>query len=166
MNNLSDRKLGLKILFLDIDGVLVPFNDISKRIDYEDVHNFYMFDKKCVKVLNEIIDAVDFEIIISSDWKYHYTLDQLRKIFKLNGINKSPFGVTIEKDYVTAQTLEPDRCFEIEDAVEKLNPEKWCSVDDLDLSELGEDHFVLCGRPYKEGIKQTSIKEKIIERLS
>lgn len=155
----------MKILFLDIDGVLVPFNEIKKRVNYEEIYNFYMFDKGCVDVLNEIINTVDFEIIVSSDWRHHYTLSQLQTIFDLNGINKKILGVTNSKLYQTAQTLDNDRCFEIEETVEKLNPDKWCAVDDMNLFELGEDHFVLCGQPYKEGIKQCNVKEKIIKRL-
>ena len=41
---------------------------------------------------------------------------------------------------------------------------KYCAVDDMDLSALGDEHFVQCTHS-REGIKQTGIKEKIIKRL-
>ena len=41
----------------------------------------------------------------------------------------------------------------------------WVAVDDMEMFDLGEDHFVHCPLP-REGIKQLGIKEKIIHLLN
>jgi len=162
MNKLTNC---ISVLFIDIDGVLISFNAPQVALDAEDLYAAYRFDKKAVVVLNEIIQKTNCEIVISSDWRHHYTLEELKRIFSLNEIIKEPIDVTIYKGKTTLKTLEVDRCFEIMEWVNKNTPVKWCAVDDLDLSELGESHFILCKRPYREGIKQTNIKEKIINKL-
>ena len=61
--------------------------------------------------------------------------------------------------------FEEIRVIEIEKWIEN-HPEvtHWVAVDDMDLSKLS--NFVMTKRPYKEGIKQSGVKEKIIEFLS
>ena len=61
--------------------------------------------------------------------------------------------------------LKHDRIEEILQYVTSNSLEIWCAVDDMDLSDLGDDHFVMCKKYRKEGIKQLSIKEKTIKRL-
>ena len=66
----------MKILFCDIDGVILPFHNNNKRIEIPDFNSsFELFDSKCVKVLNEIIQETDCEIVISSDWRNHFNLE-------------------------------------------------------------------------------------------
>lgn len=153
------------ILFLDIDGVLVPFNKLNKFVNLKELKkDFYSFDSKAVKVLKEVIEKTKCDIVISSDWKYHYSLQDIKEIFKYHGI-KEPIDYTIEKDNITLQTLESDRCFEIDEWVKRNKVIKWCAVDDLDLFDLKDINFVHCNRPYSEGIKQSNIKEKLIKKL-
>ena len=152
----------MKVLFLDIDGVVLPFNVNGKTRDD--------FDKKSVKVLNRIIEKTDCEIVVSSDWRNHCTLKQLENIFEYNGVIKKPIDITPNSIKYDMEGLDVGRVDEIkmwlDDNKEKHNIEEYCAVDDLDLSELGPEHFVQCVRPYNEGIKQTSIEDKIIKRLT
>jgi hypothetical protein len=155
------------ILFLDIDGVLAPFNNPNVYENHPDVHSeFYLFNKDCNIILNDIIEKTNCEIVISSDWRLYYTLNELKCIFEKNEILKSPIAVTIEKDFKSLQNLESNRCYEINEFVKNNDISKWCALDDLDLSGLGESHFVFCTKPYTEGIKQLSIKEKLIKKLT
>ena len=152
----------MKILFLDIDGVVLPFNVHGKTRDD--------FDKKAVKVLNEIIEKTDCEIVISSDWRNHHDLNQLKNIFEYNGVIKKPIDTTPHSIKYDMESLDVGRADEIQmwldENKEKYDIETYCAVDDLDLEDLGDNHFVMCTRPYNEGIKQTSIKDKIIKRLT
>ena len=152
-----------KFLYLDIDDVIVVGDEYWKR--KTNIWDATPFNKKCVKVLNEILKRTGASIVVSSDWKTHYTLQELEGIFKFNEVKSVPIGTTPDLGFRTLQDLEKDRCKEICKHVEEHKPDKWVAIDDLDLSELGDDHFVHLPR-WTEGIKQTGKKEKIILRLN
>jgi len=83
----------MKLIFIDIDGVLAtaPCWDMSQ----DNKWNAYPFDKKAVKVLNKILEETGAEMVLSSDWKYHYSLGQIKEIFmEFNGVIKAPFDMT------------------------------------------------------------------------
>ena len=155
----------MKIIFIDIDGVLAtaPCWNMSQ----DNKWNAYPFDKKAVKVLNEILKETGAEMVLSSDWRYHYTMKQITEIFtELNGVIKAPFDrTTFSKEY-TAMNLEGGRIGEInmwlKENKEKLGITHWVAVDDLKMFDL--ENFVHCPR-VMEGIKQTGVKQKIINFL-
>lgn len=153
----------MKFIYLDIDGVLCLGSEIHPKLTkWGYTHRF---NAKAVKVLNEILQKTDAEIIISSDWKYHYTLKDLQEIFEWQKVIKGPMGVTESLPNKVLQLLEEFRAKEILKHVEENNPIKWVAVDDLDLSYwITPTHFTRCTRWY-EGIKQSGIKEKIIAKL-
>jgi hypothetical protein len=134
----------MKILFLDIDGVLaLPKNYATQRnkLHAKDRHAKglgvpYMWDEKCVIALNRFIRMNDLEIVLSSDWRMHFTMDEIDMIFKINGVAKSPIGFTVRGGKMSA-ALEYNRVAEIEDWVEINRVAMWCAVDDMNLSKLG-----------------------------
>lgn len=154
-------------IFLDIDGVLaLPTQYYSKK---RNIYNAYGFDHKCVRILNDIVENTGAEIVLSSDWKLNYDLDTMNNIFFINGIKSyivhytpSLWGVK----YFNLNELEACRAAEILQYVKNHNISNYVAIDDLKLSQwLDDEHFVWCKR-MNEGIKQSSIKEKIIKRLS
>ena len=189
----------MKVLFLDNDGVICLSNnwggrskkwakyrsknpETSRYIDDAPVEvRFDDFDKKAIKVLNEILEETGAEIVMSSDWRCHANLEELGEYFLSQGILKKPVGVT----KLLGQCNQPEnypwlRKWDVEQSrsLEILqylfdHPEvsQWVAVDDLDMGKNGEewkdwglDNFVLT--PSRtEGIKQSGIKEKIIKFL-
>ncbi len=146
----------IKPLFMDHDGVLVMRNQ-----DDGELEDF--FDKKSIKILNEIISESDCEIVISSDWRNHYTLKAMGDIYEDSGIIKKPIAYT--PDLWTKNSnindLEKIRSLEIETWLTRTNiSNKWCAVDDM---ELLLTNFVLVN-PDK-GLT-TSIKNKVLSFLS
>ena len=130
-----------KIIFLDIDGVLATNkqyimnrtkfqskNDVAKKLGIP-----YPFDPKCVKIFNEILDATGADIILSSDWKYHWNLEDLDKIFQFNGVNKSPIDITI-KEGVSMNYLEKNRAYQIGKYIQDNNITNYVVIDDLNLA--------------------------------
>jgi len=153
-----------KILFLDFDGVMLPYNANIKHKEYPYIHTpIQLFDKKCVNVLNEIIQVTDCDVVITSDWRNHLEMDELIEIFHLNKIVKEPFSRTKNGKYTNPDTLESDRIYEIQEYIQQNNVTKFCVVDDLDLSLI--QPFVHCVKYKTEGIKQLGIKENIIKHL-
>jgi hypothetical protein len=183
----------MKILFLDNDGVICLSNNWGGRskkwAKYRSANpesssilkeapvtvRFDDFDKKAIKILNQILEETDAEIVVSSDWKLHATLEELGDYYESQGIIKRPIATTpnlYDFDPDSAGMfrwkgwLERARILEIEKYLE-LHPEitHWVSVDDLNMSpEYNQGHglsnFVLTPRS-NEGIKQSDISYKI-----
>jgi hypothetical protein len=198
----------VKVLFLDNDGVICLSNNWGGRskkwakyrsanpdssLEFKDKPvncRFDDFDKKAIKILNEIIEQTGCDIVVSSDWRLHATLEELGDYYISQGIIKRPIAVTdIFKDLFPKEwnafrfraELELERSMEIGHWLEN-HPEvtHWVAVDDLNMSieflgdrfstkdesnkKLGLSNFVLTPRS-SEGIKQSGIKEKIIKFL-
>lgn len=179
----------MKVLFLDHDGVICLMNNFGTRFkkgkghlnDESVLKRFDNFDKKAIKVLNEIIEETGCEIVVSSDWKQWATVEELGEYYEHHGIIKKPIDFTtsineidVPKDFPWNKNydLEQTRCLEIKDWLSK-HPEvtHWVAVDDMFLGitetdriehqEWGLKNFIWCPSVY-EGIKQTGIKNKVI----
>ena len=191
----------MKAIFLDHDGVICLSNNWGGRKkkwakyrsanpnsspnlkDAPVEYRFDDFDIKAVKVLNEILEETGCEIVVSSDWKLHATLEELGDYYESQGIIKKPIDLTPNiqncKDYDSnfiwspRWELEQIRTIEIKQYLHD-HPEvtHWVSVDDLNMGKIGEpwkdmwaiDNFVLTPKS-NEGIKQSGVKEKIINYL-
>jgi hypothetical protein len=166
----------MKTIFLDLDGVLATNkqymmnrkkfwekNDIAKELRIP-----YPFDSKCIKVFNEILDETGADIVLSSDWKYHWNLEDLDKIFKFNGVNKSPIDTTINED-VSMGNITKNRAYQVGEYIQRKGITNYVVIDDLNISNYmsitgDDDKFVLTND--FEGIKQLGIKNKIINILN
>ena len=161
----------MKIIFLDIDGVLATNKEFgmnrtkfqTKHAEAKEIHIPYPFNSGCVKIFNEILDETNAIIVLSSDWRFHWDLNDLDKIFKFNGVKKSPIAITSKIKRKLSSELEDDRSYQIKNYVNETLPDVWVAIDDLNLSSLG-DNFIRTKN--MEGLKQTGIKEKIIKILN
>jgi hypothetical protein len=171
----------MKVLFLDHDGVIclsTQWGGRFKKKGYDSNPETPLdirmdsFDSKAVKVLNDIIEETGCEIVVSSDWKNWGNLEKMREMYITRGI-KPPIDLTPNmKDFDEGgfgmlkwkNLYEAIRVIEIKKWLEE-HPEvtHWVAVDDLNLSKL--DNFVMTTKPYNEGIKQSGIKEKILNFL-
>jgi hypothetical protein len=161
----------IKVIFLDIDGVLATNKEyVTNRTKFREKYSWakelrvpYGWNKGCVEVFNEILDATNADIVISSDWRFHWDLDELDKIFKANGVKKSPIFGTIKNKRKMSSDLEDDRVYQISEWVKFNKPGKWVAIDDMNLNSLGPNFFKTKD---SEGLKQTGLKDKIINTLN
>jgi hypothetical protein len=148
---------------------------------------FDNFDKKAVKVLNEIIELTDAEIIVSSDWRYHATLDELGDYYTSQGIIKRPISCTPRTEDIDPETwnkrfrframIEEERAFEITHVLGQMpSITHWVAVDDLNMGKVVKGHGYTVEYEWglnnfvhtmlsREGIKQSGIKDKILKFL-
>lgn len=153
-------------------------------------YRFDNFNKKAVAVLNSIIEETGAEIVVSSDWKRWATVEELGDYYEAQGIIKRPIDATAfcrdlyndggaahlkDEDINWNRTwmLEQERHVEILHWL-KQHPEvtHWVAIDDLNMAKnyddiertWGLENFVLTPRAM-EGIKQSGIKEKVLEFL-
>lgn len=191
----------MKVIFLDNDGVICLDNNWGGRSkkwkEYTKLNpgqnslalapveiRFDDFDIKAVKVLNQILELTGAEIVVSSDWRLHATLEELGDYYISKGILKKPIEFT--KRYIgcdkpdefvwrRSSMYEQQRCIEIRQyLIDHPEITHWVCVDDLGLGEKdsygftqewGLTNFVHTPR-MSEGIKQSGIKEKIIKFLT
>jgi hypothetical protein len=153
------------IIFLDHDGVLCLKNNCGSSYltgkDYDD------FDSICVKILNQIIEKTDAEIVVSSDWRlidqdllatqYHY---------KEMGITKEPIGFTPDlSGKSVTQNKAKLRAEEILQYIQKNEDEieTWVAIDDLELS-LPKINFVKTNTEF--GLNEPHIMQEVIEKIN
>ena len=196
----------MKVLFLDNDGVICLDNNWGSRhkkqkkwsgmklsmrgreIPVE--YRFDNFDKKAIQTLNEILEETGAEYVVSSDWRFHGTLEELGEYYLSQGVIKKPYDVTgmfkdlFPREWVSLRfraDLELERFMEIQNWLEN-HPDvtHWVAVDDLDMSvdflsprfdnaddidkKAGLTNFVLTPKS-SEGIKQSGVKDKILQYL-
>jgi len=156
-------------IFLDIDGVLTTsyqYNTNPKK--WDDEYHRYRYDIKCVKIFNEILEKTNSIIILSSDWKLNYDIEMLNKIFEINDINTIVTDITPNfwgTKFKSVTELEECRAYEILKYVKDHKIKNWLAIDDIDLNPwISEEHFIRTPRA-NEGIKQSGIKNKILNIL-
>lgn len=94
----------MKVIFLDIDGVLVTRNSIKYQyLNFPDETNI-RFSKKAVKNLNKLIRLTGAKIVISSTWRLFHSLEKLQNIFEEQKIK----GKIISTTSVEKATIEED----------------------------------------------------------
>jgi hypothetical protein len=149
---------------------------------------FDNFNKKAVGVLNEILEETNAEIVVSSDWKRWASVEEMGEYYESQGIKKKPIGFTkklmdcdVPQNFAWSRQweLEQERSLEILQYL-RDNPQitHWVAVDDLNMGipqthdswgemvmDWGLTNFVLTPKG-SEGIKQSGIKDKIINYLT
>ena len=165
----------MKIIFLDIDGVLATDKEFMRNKEkfwkkhpaMAELKVPYPWNEEAVKVFNEILDETGAEIVLTSDWRLHWNLDELKGIFTWNGVKKHPIGVTEEDQLIS--NLEMSRAGEIESYIKSVDVKCYVVIDDLNIGKYmsftkDDDKFFMTRSG--QGIKQTGLKEKIIKKLN
>jgi len=195
----------MKIIFLDNDGVICLSENWGSRRKKQIKEGrsmgtstrelsvnarFDNFNPKAIKVLNTILETTGAEIVVSSDWRFHATLEELGEYYVSQGIKKKPIATTdnfkdiFPKEWSVLRfraDLELERSMEIQHWLDN-HPEvtHWVAIDDLDMSvdflsnhftskddsdkKPGLTNFVHTPKSW-EGIKQSGIKDKVLKFL-
>jgi DNA-binding transcriptional regulator YhcF (GntR family) len=154
--NLEENKKK-KIIFLDIDGVIQPYNN-TKRFDHnrektleyivEKYHNeiyrtmdiydvcaaFYDWDEIALAYIKDILCRTKSYIVIHSGWKDFNTLEQLKALFVFYNMD----------DYIIDSCDNGDKVRVIKEYLEKHQDEieDYIILDDLDMSKDFGEHFL------------------------
>jgi hypothetical protein len=195
----------MKVIFLDHDGVICLPDQWGSRYKKERKYRkdkklshdepvsvdarFDNFDKKCVNILNEIIEETGCEIVVTSDWRVKATLEEMGIYYENQGIIKKPIDFTHNMSYKEYEQSRVDNTFKNYDyeydekranEIRKYlseHPEitHWVAIDDLDMRYYSYDYtgeiiipwglknFIMTR--FNEGLKQTGLKDKILKYL-
>jgi len=157
----------MKVIFLDNDGVICLSNNWGSRhrkqkewggrklsMSMREIpleYRFDNFDVKAVKVLNSILEETGAEIVVSSDWRLHASIEELGDYYESQGIIKRPIDGTeifhytnwLEEGFIKEhgefpwsrnESREQERHFEIKRWL-RDHPEvtHWVAIDDLHM---------------------------------
>jgi hypothetical protein len=173
---LADRQRrpegGMGVLFLDVDGVLnspdwfghwPPKDEVTAGIDVRNlalVADTYL-DPLAVQRLNRV--AGKAEIVISSSWRYGYTLDEIRWMLERRGFRGTIVGMT--------PVLRLSRGREIRAWLEQDEvpgrPRPFCVIDDYcrDMDEV-EGHTVeTTDRSQPHASRVTGLLDEHVEQI-
>lgn len=91
------------------------------------------FDKKCVDVLNKLLDDRT-EIVVSSDWKYWVSLEEMQKFYLEQGVIKAPIDYTGKFEEYQKDIYARQRATEILNwLMDHPDITEWVAIDDLDM---------------------------------
>lgn len=100
----------MKIIFLDIDGVLNSDLWYQKQKGKENTDFTYHLDPHCVLQLNKVISKTHAKIVISSNWRKRYSKEEifeaLKKVgFKGEVISATPNLTSNNKDFIRGNEI-------------------------------------------------------------
>lgn len=133
----------IKILFLDIDGVLKPQYSNFNRDEFGS-----SFNQKSVNFLKEIINITGCKIVLSSSWR-SIGLHKIQLMWEIRDLPGEVVGITpiqASDDIIKLYQYkynEADRGYEIQEYIDEHQITKYCIVDDCDdILPLQEKYFV------------------------
>lgn len=146
----ADRLNGLRVLFLDIDGVLNSSNYFRREAGEVDGRGLEAYegaqiDPFAIERLNRVIDATCAEVVISSAWRLGGSLGSIQRVLRARGFKHRVFCKT-------PVLLEGLRNNEIQKWLDDNQPvERFAIVDDLFVAGIGfAPQFVLTD--YEDGL--------------
>lgn len=130
-----------KIIFIDIDGPLAwgTWNDGKVTITggVEDFTIPYPWVKEDCDALQKICEETNADLVVSSDWKKHFTFNQLKRIFWHYGITAGRLvDITTHQDLwnkMSRTSIDHERALEVAKWARDNKVTNWIAIDDLDL---------------------------------
>eukprot|EP01084_Bolivina_argentea_P197574 338550_1 len=162
------NKETIKILFLDIDGVMngsiaedllqdnIGDDDTQVTLFWNDPNSKQLFKSHRVDKLKQILAKTDCKIVLSTAWrKSNNSKKEIKDEFIKNGIKwndiyigdtpiKDNYFTDINKSYGMCQrTYEIN--FYLESIKSKYIVKSWCAVDDMSLDYGKQEKQIMCG---------------------
>lgn len=159
----------MKILFLDIDGVLNseswcagkpfgnPFENPQKWID-----------PNSIRLLNLLIDRMPCKVVLTSNWREHFNKDEIQSYFNFHGFYHEIMDMTPQPFLIENETEQSSKNHEIflwlfQAANNKQDIQKFVIVDDRPKLIQGLEKFLVSIDPHV-GLTQKNCEE-IFEKL-
>jgi hypothetical protein len=132
-----------KIIFIDVDGPLAwgTWQDGPVKINENTSKEFtipYAWDKADCEALAEICDKTNAELVLSSDWKLHFTLRQMSDVFIEYGIYAPLIDITTHQSLwnkLSKPSLDWERAAQVVKWAKDNKISNWIAIDDLNLKK-------------------------------
>lgn len=159
----------MKLLFLDIDGVLncdiymssdeylaecKSLGIVPEGREVMDKAHYLHIDPAAMKLLNVLVERSETKVILSSTWRLRYSLEEMRAMFKKRGATFQIEGVTPAKMSWRPRGMD---VAEYLSSIKKNGevPEAFVILDDIDEFSKLKDHFVQTSE--EEGLTQEDV---------
>lgn len=158
IDNDSKNTEQIKIIFLDIDGVLNSDEFFKKRGQNEKVnklpHPLDEFDPDCVERLNKIVEETKAKIVISSDWRFTLGIENIFKEigFKYKIYGKTPYRFGLRHE-------------EIHEWLDNHKVDNYVILDDISFQNFKNEGEKFIQTDSQYGLTE-EIKQKIINYLT
>lgn len=99
----------MKILFLDIDGVLSSNRTAVAYDGYpHDIKDMQRFDHVAIHLIRKLCELTETKIVLSSDWRFTYSADDISKAMNLPVIGITPKEISkdVYLDFIDRKTQE------------------------------------------------------------
>lgn len=154
----------MKVIFLDIDGVLnsVDYMNVLHKLKHEakdstiETRDEYgqLFDPRCVLLLDYIIRMTGAKLVISSTWR-HSGLKVMQELWQMRDLPGEVIDITCKSWEVEGEIIDRYqwrgqgvcRGHEIQQWLNEHTVESYVILDD-DSDMLPEQHFVQCNGRY------------------
>ena len=85
----------VRIVFLDIDGVLNSDGYVSTRPQVSDeLWTIEDIDPKNIATLNTLVAVTSAQFVLSSSWRHHHTLAEMQALLEMRGFSGTLIGAT------------------------------------------------------------------------
>jgi hypothetical protein len=133
-----------KIIFIDVDGPLAWGTWMDGRVQImEGQHGKltipYPWVKEDCDALKTILEETNAMMVLSSDWKKHYSIIHMKQIFEYYGIpGYKLIDITTHQDLwmkMSRPSIDWERAVEIKKWVKDNKISNWIAIDDLNLAK-------------------------------
>jgi hypothetical protein len=130
-----------KIIFIDVDGPLawgtwgdgrVTLNEATKTFTIP-----YPWVEQDCNALQMICNETNASLVVSSDWKKHFSFIQLKHIFQYYKVSAPIVDITTHQDLwnkMSRPSIDHERASEIKKWVKDNKISNWIAIDDLNLA--------------------------------
>jgi len=170
----------MNVIFIDIDGPLAwgTWQEGPVIINKGYANEFkipYPWVQEDCDALNQIIQKTDAALVISSDWKLFFGLNQISSIFEHHGIPRWSI-LDATSNYNPKKKLssgiEWDRACQIHHWVKQYKPKNWIAIDDLPLKphfkylEIPQWRHVESSGDFGDGKRLREMVDECIKKLN
>lgn len=137
-----------KVIFIDVDGPLAWATWDDGKVTLREGSHFefqipYPWVKEDCEALQKICEETGAELVVSSDWKMHFSFIQLKHIFQHYGITANIIDITTHMNArqtgawhkMSNPSIDFERATQILKWVKDNKVSNWIAIDDLNLSE-------------------------------
>lgn len=130
------------IIFIDIDGPLAWATWKDGKVNLNQGSTMftipYPWVQEDCQALDKICRETNASLVVSSDWRMHFSFLQLKRIFQYYGVIAPIIDVTTHQDLwkkLSRPSLEWERASQILKWVKDNKVKNWIAIDDLNLKD-------------------------------